>query len=209
MLFRSLPFMGCTERDIGLLRAKVARLSIAGEMGFEINVPAVEHASLRETLLAAGAGLGLAEVGYYAMNSLRLEKSFGIWSREFTQGYTPAMTGLDRWIAYDKPNFIGRDAVLRARGAGSPDKVLATIEVDAAGADASGHEPVWLNGKKVGFATSGGYGHSIGTSLALALMAREAAVPGTEVTIHIVGVERSARVIGNSPYDPQGRMMRS
>lgn len=205
----ALPFMGCTERDIGLLRAKVARLSIAGEMGFEINVPAVEHASLRETLLAAGAGLGLAEFGYYAMNSLRLEKSFGIWSREFTQGYTPAMTGLDRWIAYDKPNFIGRDAVLRARGAGSPDKVLATIEVDAADADASGHEPVWLNGKKVGFATSGGYGHSIGTSLALALMAPEAAVPGTEVTIHIVGVERSARVIGNSPYDPQGRMMRS
>jgi len=204
-----LPFMGCAELDIGLSRAKVARLSIAGELGFEINVAGVEHASLRETLLAAGADLGLREVGYYAVNSARLEKSFGIWSREFTQGYTPDMTGLDRFIAYDKPDFIGRDAVLKARE-GAPDtQVQVTLEVDAVDADATGFEPVWRDGGKVGFATSGGYGHSIGKSLAMALIDRSASTPGTELTIHVVGVERTARVIANSPYDPSGKAMRS
>jgi dimethylglycine dehydrogenase len=70
----------------------------------------LEHAALRRLLLAAGAGFGMREIGFNAVLSLRLEKSFGIWSREFTQGYTPGETGMDRFIAWDKPAFIGRDA---------------------------------------------------------------------------------------------------
>ena len=114
----ALPFMGCMELDIGLIRAKVARLSVCGELGYEINVPAVEHIALREMLLKAGADHGMREYGFYAMNSLRLEKSFGIWSREFTQGYTPGQTGMDRWIDWQKPDFIGRKAALAERDAG-------------------------------------------------------------------------------------------
>ncbi|MGH6908179.1 MAG: GcvT family protein, partial [Aestuariivirga sp.] len=83
-------FMSCRNMDIGQSRAKVARLSVAGELGYEINVPAVEHAPLRRTLKQAGEELGLHEYGFNALLSLRLEKSFGIWSREFTQAYTPA-----------------------------------------------------------------------------------------------------------------------
>jgi dimethylglycine dehydrogenase len=205
----ALPFMSCVELDVGLIRAKVGRLSIAGELGFEINVAAAEHAALRETLMSGGKELGLVEIGYYALNSLRLEKSFGIWSREFTQGYTAEMTGLDRWIAYDKPGFIGCDAVRRAREAKSTDHALATLEVDATDADASGFEPIWRDGRKVGFVTSGGFGHTVGKSLALALVAPDATTPGTELTVHLVGVEHPARVIAPSPYDPRGRMMRS
>ncbi|TPI58161.1 FAD-dependent oxidoreductase [Mesorhizobium sp. B3-1-3] len=204
---KTLPFMSCGAFDIGMARARVARLSIAGELGFEINCPATLHSSLRETLLAAGEDLGLAEIGYYALNSLRLEKSFGIWSREFTQGYTPGQTGLDRFIAFDKGDFIGRQAALKEREVGVSRRIV-TLEVDAVHADASGFEPVWSKGRRVGFVTSGGYGYTIGKSVALALLDDDFAGEGTELSVHIVGVERRARVIAGSPYDAEGKAMR-
>ncbi|WP_192249007.1 GcvT family protein [Mesorhizobium silamurunense] len=204
---KTLPFMACGAFDIGMVRARVARLSIAGELGFEINCPATLHATLRETLLVAGEDLGLAEIGYYALNSLRLEKSFGIWSREFTQGYTPGQTGLDRFIAFDKGDFVGREAALEEREAGVARRI-ATLEVDTVDADASGFEPVWHKGRRVGFVTSGGYGYTVGKSVALALLDDDFAEEGTELSVHIVGVERPACVIAVSPYDPKGEAMR-
>jgi len=204
---QALPFMACGDFDIGMVRARVARLSIAGELGFEINCPATLHSTLRETLLAAGEDLGLAEIGYYALGSLRLEKSFGIWSREFTQGYTVGQTGLDRFIAFDKGDFIGREAALKERAAGVSRRIV-TLEIDAVDADASGFEPVWHKGRRVGFVTSGGYGYTIGKSVALALVDGDFAGEGTELSVHIVGVERPARVIAASPYDPEGKAMR-
>ncbi|MEI9405065.1 FAD-dependent oxidoreductase [Mesorhizobium argentiipisi] len=203
----ALPFMACGKFDIDMARARVARLSIAGELGFEINCPATLHSSLRETLLVAGEDLGLAEIGYYALNSLRLEKSFGIWSREFTQGYTPGQTGLDRFIAFHKGDFIGREAALKEREAGVSRRIV-TLEVDAVDADATGFEPVWYKSRRVGFVTSGGYGYSIGKSVALALLDDDFAGEGTELSVHIVGVERPARVIAASPYDAEGKAMR-
>jgi dimethylglycine dehydrogenase len=165
------------------------------------------HATLRDTLLAAGEDLGLAEVGYYALNALRLEKSFGIWSREFTQGYTPGQTGLDRFIAFDKGDFIGRAAALKERDAGAAQRIV-TLEIDAVDADASGFEPVWHEGRRVGFVTSGGFGYTIGKSVALALVDDDFAKEGTALSVHIVGVERPARIIAASPYDPSGKAMR-
>ena len=143
---------------------------MAGELGYEINVSAVEHVALRELLLDAGRDHGLREYGFYAMNSLRLEKSFGIWSCEFTQGYTPGMTGMDRWIAWNKGAFTGREAALAEREKNTAPRNLVTLEVDAPDADASGYEPVWKDGRRVGFITSGGYGHHVGKSLAMALV---------------------------------------
>ncbi|MCR9219794.1 MAG: FAD-dependent oxidoreductase [Alphaproteobacteria bacterium] len=202
------PFMGCGVFDIGLIRAKVGRLSVAGELGYEIHCGAVEHVALRRLLLEAGADLGLREIGYNALLSLRLEKSFGIWSAEFTQRFTPAQTGMDRWIAWDKGAFIGREAALAERDGGGPAQVIVTLEVDADGADASGFEPVWRDGTLVGFVTSGGYGHWVGKSLAMAMVDRDAAVEGTALSAHIVGAERPATVIAPSPYDPAGAKMR-
>lgn len=204
----ALPFMGCAEMDIGLIRARVGRLSVTGELGYEIHCGAAEHVALRRTLLAAGEGLGLREIGYNALLSLRLEKSFGIWSREFTQRYTARMTGMDRWIDWQKADFIGREAALAERDGKPPAHVLVTLEVEADGADASGYEPVWSDGRRVGFVTSGGYGHTLEQSLALALVEPALAEPGSELSVHVVGVERKARVIPDSPYDPEGKAMR-
>ena len=203
-----LPFMGCGRFDIGMIRAHVARMSVTGELGYEINCRMGDHTVLRRMLLEAGAEEGIREVGFNALLSLRLEKSFGIWSREFTQAYTPGMTGMDRWIAWDKGAFTGRDAALAERDGNGPAQKLVTLEVDAADADASGYEPVWKDGRRVGFVTSGGYGHTLGKSYALALVDTAQAGEGNEMSVHVVGVERGARVVAPAPYDPEGKAMR-
>ncbi|MEM9707585.1 MAG: FAD-dependent oxidoreductase [Pseudomonadota bacterium] len=202
------PFLACGDMDIGLFRARVGRLSVTGELGYEIHVRAAEHAGLRRALLEAGAGLGLREIGYNALNSLRLEKSFGIWRAEFTQDRTPGMTGLDRWIAWDKGDFTGQAAAIAERGGNGPPARLVTLAIDANGADATGYEPIWQGGNRVGFVTSGGYGHHVDMSLAMGLVEPDAATPGTELSVHVVGAERGARVLDPSPYDPKGAAMR-
>ncbi|MGB7318854.1 MAG: FAD-dependent oxidoreductase [Planktotalea sp.] len=203
-----LPFMGCGEFDIGMLRCKVGRLSVTGEMGYEINCRMGDHITLRKTLLAAGADEGMIEFGFNALLSLRIEKSYGIWSAEFTQGYTPGMTVMDRWIDWDKSGFVGEVAARAERDGNGPAQVQVTLEVEAEDADASGYEPIWKDGKKVGFVTSGGFGHTLGKSLAMALVDVDCAGEGSELTTHIVGVERRAKVIAPSPYDPAGKAMR-
>jgi dimethylglycine dehydrogenase len=203
----ALKFMGCAQMDVGLVRCHVGRLSVAGELGYELHCRAGDLKALRDTLLAAGEAHGLVEYGFNALLSLRLEKSFGIWSAEFTQGYTPGMTGMDRWIDWSK-DFIGKKAALAEHDGNGPAKLLVTLEVDADGADAAGFEPVWKGDQKIGFVTSGGYGHTLGTSLAMALVNREFADVGSDLSVHVVGVERSAKVISASPYDPDGSAMR-
>lgn len=203
-----LPFMGCGSFDIGMLHVKVGRLSVAGELGYELHCSAAEHITLRDTLLAAGADLGLREIGFNALLSLRLEKSFGIWNAEFTQGYTAGQTGMDRWIDWPREGFVGREAALAERDVSPSEQVIVTLEVDAQDADASGYEPIWNGDRRVGFVTSGGYGHTVGKSLALAMVDRTVAEVGTQLSVHIVGVERAATVIEPSPYDPAGKAMR-
>jgi len=203
-----LPFMGCGQFDIGLIRAHVARMSVTGEMGYEINCRYGDHIALRRLLLEAGAEEGIRECGFNAMLSTRLEKSFGIWSAEFTQGYTPGMTGMDRWIDWEKGDFVGRTAALAERDGNGPGKLLVTLEIEAEDADASGYEPVWAGAEKIGFVTSGGYGHHTGKSLAMALVDRAHAGEGAALSVHVVGVERAAKVIAPAPYDPAGKAMR-
>ena len=99
----------------------------------------------------------------------------------------------------------GRRVVVLEAG---PARRLVTLEVEAPDADASGYEPVWHDGRRVGFITSGDYGHCLGKSLAMALVEPGLAEPGTELSTHIVGVERAARVLAPSPYDPTGARMR-
>ena len=204
-----MPFLGCGDFDVGLIRTRIGRMSVTGEAGYEIHCRVGDHISLRKTLLDVGAEDGLVEFGFNAMLSLRLEKSFGIWSAEFTQGYTAGMTAMDRWIDWDRDGFVGRDAAIAERDGNGPEKVQVTLEIAADGADASGYEPIWDGDDKVGFVTSGGYGHTVQKSLAMALVNQEQAKVGTELTVHVVGVARQAKVIDPSPYDPTGQAMRA
>ncbi|MEO0665692.1 MAG: aminomethyltransferase family protein, partial [Pseudomonadota bacterium] len=202
-----LRFMGCGTFDLGLLRCKMGRLSVTGELGYEIHCRANEHIALRRMLLDAGAEHGIREVGFNALLSTRIEKSFGIWSAEFTQDRTPAMTGMDRWIDWSKPSFVGKEAAEKERASG-PAQRLVTLGLESPNADCSGYEPVWSNGTRVGFTTSGAYGHTLGNSIAMAMVDAAYSEPGTELSVHVVGIERQAKVLTPSPYDPNGAAMR-
>ncbi len=202
----SLPFLGCRRLDIGLTQAVVARLSLTGELGYEITVPAGQQRALWDTLLEHGQPLGMKPIGMRAQDSLRLEKGYGVWSLEFAQAYTPAMSGLDRFIAFDKGEFIGREAALAERGA-SPAQRLMLLSIDAADADVTGFEPVWQGTRKVGFVTSGAYGHYVEQSLALAYV--DAAIAAeAPISVHVVGERRAARILTEPPYDPKGFKLR-
>ena len=198
-----LKFMGCAAMDIGLISAKVGRLSVTGELGYEIHCRMGDHIALRRLLLKAGTECGIREFGFNALLSLRLEKGFGIWSAEFTQGYTPGMTGMDRWIDWEKEKFIGQAAAIKERDGNGPAQKLVMLEIDADDADASGYEPVWNNDSLVGFVTSGGYGHTLKKSLAMALVNSDIANENQKLKVHVVGVEKDAQVIQASPYDPE------
>lgn len=204
----AMPFLACRTMDVGMIRARVGRISVTGELGYEIHCSAAEHIALRRLLLEAGEGLDAVEYGYNALLSLRMEKSFGIWSAEFRQEYTPQMTGMDRWIDWSK-DFVGAGAARKEHEADSAERRLVTLEIDAGDADASGYEPVWAGDRRVGYITSGDYGHTVGKSLAMALIDRDHTAEGTELTTHIVGVEHPAVVIPPSPYDPPGSALRA
>jgi dimethylglycine dehydrogenase len=194
--------------NIGMSQAVVGRIALTGELGFELSVPAIQQRCLWSALSTAGEPFGLRQIGLRALDSLRFEKGYGSWSTEFAQSYTPGMSGLDRFVAFDKGDFIGRDAAAREQESGPPQR-LVLLEIEATDADAAGFEPIWAAGRRVGFVTSGGYGHHVGMSLALAYIDRDATESQAQLSVHVVGEERAAHVLAQPPYDPAGQRMRS
>ena len=200
-----MKMMECAEMDLDLFRVKVSRISLSGELAFEINCLSSDHAGLRDLLLRAGKTSKIKEIGFDAMLSLRLEKSIGIWNADFTQSYTPSMTGLDKWCDWSKNNFIGNDS---NQSSSKSDKKLAMLEIESNDADATGFEPVWVNEKVIGMTTSGGYGHRMKKSYALAMLDSNYIEINRKVFVHIVGKKRQAKIVSLSPYDPTGERMR-
>jgi dimethylglycine dehydrogenase len=201
------PFLAVRELDVGMSLAVVGRISLTGELGYEIAVPANQHRTLLHELGEAGAGSGLRLIGDRAVDSLRLEKGYGIWSAEFRQDFTPGMSGLDRFVAFDKGEFIGRKAALREKEQGSK-QALVLLEVDAADADAAKDDGIWIGERRVGFVTSGAYGHHVKKSLALAYLDRDVLDAEPELTVFVVGDPRPARILPEPPYDPRGARLR-
>ena len=211
----ALPFLAVREMAVGSGPAVVGRISLTGELGYEVVVPVARHRSLLDELQDAGREHGLRLIGDRAIDSLRLEKGYGIWSAEFRQDVTPAMSGLDRFVAFDKGDFIGRNAALRERAEGAardgarvPSKLLVLLEVDADDADARKDESIWIGDRLVGAVTSGAYGHHVGMSLALAAMDRDVAESRPDLTVFVVGDPRPARILPEIPYDPAGLRLR-
>ncbi|ABD55405.1 GcvT family protein [Jannaschia sp. CCS1] len=203
-----MAFMDVRQLHIGYSTAIVQRVSYTGDLGYEIYVDAMEQRALWNVLWAAGEPHGMRPFGMRAMMSLRLDKFFGSWMREFSPDYTPAETGLDRFISWKKNvDFIGRAAADRARSS-APERVLAAFEVDAADADVVAYEPIWIDGHVAGFCTSGGYSHTAGKSVALGFVPRDKATDGLSVEIEILGEMRPARLITRPLFDGEDTRMR-
>ena len=153
-----------------------------------------------------GADLGLRPFGMRAMMSLRLDKWFGSWGREFSPDYTPCETGLDRFIRWNKEaDWIGKAAATAEKAAG-PKRRLVSFVVDANEADVVAWEPIWLNGAVVGFCTSGGFSHWTGKSVAQGFLPAEAVKDGLECELEILGERRRATVHLAPLWDDGGRM---
>jgi len=203
----ALPFLAAREMEVGLVPARVCRVTYTGDLGYEIYVHRDHQIALYHALTDAGEDLGLRPFGMRAMLSLRLEKSFGAWGRDYRPDYTPAETGLDRFIAFKRGDFIGRDAALAERERG-PRRRLVTFVVDAADADPWGDEPLYKDGEVVGFVTSGGYAHYVEKSVALGLVPPETVADGERFEVEILGERRPATLVTEPLLDPGGERMR-
>jgi len=204
---RALPFMGCTSMDVGPTTAVVARLSLTGELGYEINVPALQQRALWHALIEAGTPHGMKPIGMRAQDSLRLEKGYGVWSLEFSTSATPAMAGLGRFVAPDKGDFVGREAFVRDAVAEPPQR-LVLLEIESPDADATGYEPIHHDGRRIGYVTSGAYGHHVKRSLALAYVDTALCRTQDPLSVTIIGVPRKAGILAAPPYDPHGARLR-
>ena len=204
----ALPFLNARVMEVGgAPDAIVVRVSFTGELGYEIYCAAEYQRTLFARLMAAGTDLGLRLAGSRAMMALRLEKAFPSWGLELSPDYTPFDAGLERFVRLQKPDFVGRTAALAAAQRERTIR-LALLAVDAADADASGGEAVFRDGEAVGYVTSGGFGHRIGRSLALAYIDSRRAEPGAEFAVEILGERRPAEMAAGALYDPAGARMR-
>ena len=205
---KAMPFMSVRSMDVGLASCQVARLSFTGELGYEIYVDSNYAGPLYDYLIDAGEKFGIRQFGIRALVSMGMEKSFGIWSREFTPDYTPMMCGMNRFVDYEKTNFVGREAALADRDVKHEHKLVA-LEIDSEEGDAWGYEPIWLNGDYAGFVTSGAYGHTVEKSLALGYVKSPYLDrSGSEFSVHLVEGRRPAQILSEPPYDPTASKMR-
>ena len=204
----ALPFLSFKRIDLGMVPVLLGRISFTGELGYELWVAPEYQLALYDLLVAASEDLDLTPFGGRALHSLRLEKGFGAWTREYTPDYDPIGAGMGRFTDFRKNAFVGRAAAMRARDDGPP-MTLSLFSVEAEEADAFSDEPIFRDGDWVGFVTSGGYGHSVGQSLALGYVKSEMADPGGGYSIEILGHQRPATLLAEPPVDPKGERLRS
>jgi len=200
-------FMDYREMEVATVRAKVNRVTYTGDLGYEIWVAPEYQLRLYQAIMAAGADLGIRNFGMRALLCLRLEKNFGTWYREFRPIYGPFEAGLDRFIKLDKPDFIGKAAALKEKADG-PKRTRVCMVVDATDTDVMGDEPIWVDGKVVGWVTSGGYGHFVDLSLAQGYIPTALVKPDLQLEIEILGERRPARLQMEPPFDPDAKRMR-
>ncbi len=188
-------FMDVRHMVVGMSDCMVQRVSYTGGPGFEIFSDPGNQRALYSVLSEAGADLGLRPFGMRAMMSLRLDRFFGSWGREFSPDYTPGETGMDRFIAWNKAgDWIGKAAASAEKATG-PARRLCVFEVDALDADVVAYEPIWLDGEVVGFCTSGGYSHHAGKSIAMGFVPTDRITDDLAVEIEILGDMIPARRI--------------
>jgi len=210
------PFMAFRRVDVGMIPAWVGRMTYSGDLGYELWVAPEEQQALFDALWAAGEPYGMRLFGFRALMSLRMEKSFGTWFREYRPIYTPLEAGMDRYLKLDH-DFIGREA-LEAEMARGPERRLVTLVVEPHAeepADVIGDEPIWHDGQVVGWVTSGAYAHHSGLSLALGYVPAALAEPGAAGSdpggfeVEIIGHRCRAHLQPEPAFDPQGLRMRT
>ncbi|OAN92206.1 GcvT family protein [Sulfitobacter geojensis] len=203
-------FMRSGWIELAGVRCLALRVSFTGDLGWELHCALEDQAQLFSALIAQAGPFEAGPVGSRALMSLRIEKGYGSWSREYSPEYWPQEVGLDRLCKMDK-DFLNKAAVAQtlAKPAREHLVVLAldAAQTDASNADASGGEPVFKDGAGIGRVTSGAYGYAVGQSLALAFVKNVQA--GDSVDVMLLGRAHRATVLAEPPFDPEGIKLRS
>ena len=196
------------ETAVGFAPSILSRAGFTGELGYEIWTTPDYFATLYDDLMDAGRDLGLRLFGGRALSSLRLEKAYGSFQKDFRPDYTAAETGLDRFVDFNKPEFAGKAAALAERATGAKRRFV-IFEVEALDAEVIGYESILHEGRAVGYVTSGAFGHCVGRSLAAGYVPTALARDGARFKIDILGEMRAATIRLEPLYDPQGLRLRS
>ncbi|SIQ33199.1 dimethylglycine dehydrogenase [Rhizobium sp. RU20A] len=203
------PFMDIRRMDLGMAPAIVGRVSYTGDLGYEIWMKPEYQRYLFDSIMEAGAPHGIRLFGLRALNALRLEKSFGSWSREYRPLYGPLEAGLGRFVALSKPaDFIGKAAAATEKAEGGTLR-LRTFIIEATDADVIGDEPIYFNGEVRGWVTSGGYAHAAGLSVAMGYVPKEIADEADGWSVELLGAVLGARLQPQPLFDANGSRMRS
>jgi dimethylglycine dehydrogenase len=181
------------------------RVSFAGELGWEIHAATETIGAIYAALIAAG----VAPYGMYALNALRLEKGYRTWKGDLSTDYTLLEGGVDRFIKWGKPAFVGK-AALEAQKQAGVKKRFVTLILDDCDCDAPYMSTIWHNGEVVGEVTSCAYGYRVAALIALGMVRIDLAAAGTVLDVEIFGKRVKAVVQQDQPlWDPQNERLRA
>ncbi|TME54021.1 MAG: FAD-dependent oxidoreductase [Chloroflexi bacterium] len=203
---RSFPYMTAQQLAVGSVPCLALRVTYVGELGWELYCPSEFGLRLWDTIWEAGQDNGLTAGGYKAVDSMRLEKGYRVWGADIGPEVNPYDAGLGFCVKLEKGEFIGRDALVKAREAQSSAR-LACLVLDDPRSVALGSEPVRIAGEIKGRVTSGGYGYTVGRSIAYAYVPASAAT-GTAVEVEIFGSWVPGRISDEPLFDPKGERVR-
>jgi glycine cleavage system aminomethyltransferase T/glycine/D-amino acid oxidase-like deaminating enzyme len=201
------PYLASRLIDVGAVEVRANRVSFAGELGYELVVPREDAGRVWDAVLAAGREFGIEAVGYYALNTLRLEKCFYYWGDDICPGDTPLEANLGFCVRFGKGDFVGRDALLRQRASGLERK-LVPLALDREACVLWGGEAVVVGEQVVGRVRSGGFGHTVGRNIALTYLPIGLTRPGTAVAVESFGQLVPAEVRTAPLWDPRGERVR-
>jgi 4-methylaminobutanoate oxidase (formaldehyde-forming) len=199
------PYMTAQELSLGPVPCLAARVTYVGELGWELYASAEFGLRLWDTIWEAGRPHGLVAAGYKAIDSLRLEKSYRVWGSDITPEDLPAAAGLEFAVKLEKGEFVGRSALVEA---GESQQVLCCLTLEDPRAVALGSEPVRSGDDLVGRVTSGGYGYTVGRSIAYAYLPAAHTEVGEKLEVEIFGEWVAAHVAAEPLVDPDGARIR-
>ena len=204
------PFFKSGSLIIAGVECLAMRVSFTGDLGWELYCEKHNQLALYKLLIENASQIGGGPVGSRALMSLRLEKGYGSWGREYSPEYWPHEVGLERLIA-NKPNFINKNEVESVLTLPAREQLvvlkLNEADVRKSNADALGGEPIFKDGNGIGRVTSGGYGYSVNMSLALGFV--KGIESGEEVDVMVLGKPHKATVLSEPPFDPESSILRS
>ncbi len=209
----SFPFGSAQSLFVDGAPVLALRVSFVGERGWELFVPSEYLPRVYGAVKKAGEPFGLKDAGYRAIDSLRLEKARRIWGADIGPDYTPLEAGLGFAVDLNKPVFVGRDALLAQRDSGHLKQRLATFTVNDPEVTLYGRETIYRDGKRVGWLTSAGFGHTVGLPIGLGYVRHATGVDKAFLAAGRYELEvRTRRVAATlnlrPPYDPDNRRVR-